>query len=230
MIRKLTDSSFREGIVNVIRNIIVLFIDFQLSPIGLLDSLRVLIITSNRFMHFIGPGNFTHAILLGRRMFLLLNVGSDKGIFSECLLRLDLIVERKHQKIDLLRYNLFPCEGNFSVLLEFHAWNGLQLAMDVLNPINKEKLLLLEAILKYLSGEQLFIFMFYPFLQSLSPALNNLLNPKLPLSLFHVYLHHPLFTLLEVFSTMSISSSSPKYLLAVCTKFSLPPMILPSKV
>lgn len=231
MVRKLADSCFCEGIVDVIRNIIVLFIDFQFCSIGLLNSSRILVITNNRFMHLIGPGNLAHAILLRRRMLLLLNVGSNKSILSEDdFLRLNLIVERKGHQINLLWYDFFPGEGNFSVLLEFHSRNGLQLAMDVLNSIDKEKLLLLEAILEYLLGKQLLILIFNPFLKRLRPTLNNLLNPQLFLCLLHINLHHSLLTLLEISSTTSISSSSPKYLPAVCTKFSLPPIILPSNV
>lgn len=166
MIWKLANCSLSEGIVDVIRHIVELFIDFELGSIGLFDSFRVLVITDNGFMHFVCPGNLAHAILFGRRMLLLLNIGSDESILAKCkwFLRLDLIVKRKRHEIDLLWYDFLLREGYFCVLFEFHSGNCLQLAVDVLDPIDKEKLLLFEAVLQYLFSQQFFVLLIYLFL------------------------------------------------------------------
>ena len=116
------------------------------------------------------------------------------------------------------------------MLLELHEGNRVQLTQNILDAVDKMGLTLLETVLQDLLHQQLPILSLYLLRKRLESAFQRFLSPYLLLCQFHIDLHRHDPTLLEISSAMSNSSSSPKYLVAVYTKFSLPPMILPSKV
>lgn len=154
LISKFTYNGLFHRFVDIVRNIVILLINFELCFAGLFYSFWLFIVTSDRLVHF-ALWSFWKSIMFWSLSFL---ISCDKGFLRKSLFRFDLILKSQRGKVYLFGLDFFVDHWDFFLLDELHLLSQVsQLKMYVFDSIDKVNLFLFRSVLQNSFAQKLFV-------------------------------------------------------------------------